>query len=195
MEKDQPGKDMTSSYLPADVRIPVSLSHLESVMAVWVIPTKAQEQLDMVTNMLAEQHNWDKLDLVKVGTMCVVRFSDDQALYRAMVIACCGSEQVTVRFVDYGNCEKKFVSQLFKITPALQRLDHCAVCVRPSWTIEDTLVEREKVEVELGREEFLVELDKQRSASFYRGDDLISFGLIMPKRSPRVPLSKPIDEQ
>ena len=185
-QKDQPGRDFSSFFcLPAGVRIPANLGYLESVMVVWVIPTNLQDDLEMVTNMLAEQQNWDKLDYVEVGTMCVARFSEDQVLYRAMVIACCGREQVMIRFVDYGNCEKKFVKELSKITPALQQLDRCAVCVRSSWIVEDTLVKREKVEVELEKEEFLVELDKHGGASFYRGDFLTFGNVAMQERSQR----------
>ena len=38
--------------------------------------------------------------------------SEDQMLYRAMVITVLGARKVVVRFVDFGNHEEKFVSEL-----------------------------------------------------------------------------------
>ena len=161
------------SGLPVGVRTHANLGHLDSVREVWVTPTKMQEKMDKVMDMLAEQQEWEKEDHAEVGTMCVTMFSEDQVLYRAMVITLLEAGKVMVRFVDFGNQEEKFVSELRKITPALNAVEHCAVSVKTSWGMVDSLVNREMVEEVLGREEFMAELDKQGFATFYRGDDVL----------------------
>ena len=120
------------SGLPVGVRTHANLGHLDSVREVWVIPTKVQEKLDKVMDMLAVPQGWEKEDHAEVGTMCVTMFSEDQVLYRAMVITLLEAGKVMVRFVDFGNQEEKFVSELRKITPALNAVEHCAVSVKTS---------------------------------------------------------------
>ena len=56
--------------------------------------------------MLVGKQEWEKEDHEEVGTLCLIMFSEDQVLYST------GAGKVVVRFVDFGNHEEKFVSEL-----------------------------------------------------------------------------------
>ena len=43
----------------------------------------------------------------------------------------------------------------------MKTTEHCTVGVKTGWTMEDSLVNREMVEEELGREEFKIKVDKK----------------------------------
>ena len=65
-------------------------------------------------------------------------------------------------------------SVLKKVPLTLATIDHCAVCVESTWRLEDSVMERVRVEEELGKEEFLVVYDKHDMATFYRGNKMLS---------------------
>lgn len=54
------------------------------------------------------------MDNVKLGDIVVVKFSEDEAWYRVYVENI-KDFNIIVRFVDYGNIDKVFKSELFKV--------------------------------------------------------------------------------
>ena len=71
-----------------------NLGHVESVDAVWIVPIDVQEKLDMVTDMLEKQKKWEKESDICVGMMCVAKYSEDDEMYRAMVMKVLGAGKV-----------------------------------------------------------------------------------------------------
>ena len=71
---------------------------------------------------------------LEVGRYCVAKYSENDAWHRAMIIEIDGEEEggggetVTVKFVDFGNCEIVSPSQVLGLSPGLGALAKQAVC-------------------------------------------------------------------
>jgi len=160
--------------LQGAVMTTANLGCIESLGVVWVVPTDVQGKIDKVTNILAEQTEWEKEIDIFVGKMCVAKYSEDQEMYRAMVMKVLGDRKVLVRFVDFGNTEETL--DLWKLPPELVYYEDCAVRVKTRFRQNDSMFWREKLEEQLGKEEFLVEIDQSDGlAHFSRGGSEIEF--------------------
>jgi len=160
--------------LQGAVMTAANLGCVESVDVVWVVPTDVDGKIDMITNMLAEQAEWVKETDIYVGKMCVVKYSEDHEMYRAMVMKVLGAGKVLVRFVDFGNSEETL--DLWKLPPELLSVEDCAVRLKSRCRQKDSMSGRNKLEEQLGKEEFLVGIDQcDGLAHFSRGGIEIEF--------------------
>ena len=47
----------------------------------------------------------ESVDMLPIGSPCIAKYAEDDAWYRAVVVAVTDSGHLQVRFVDYGNCQ------------------------------------------------------------------------------------------
>ena len=132
--------------LPQSGSVKVVLVLVNSVDVVWV--TRVEEEPKVEKMMAALQKRAPQLEDVKapkVGCVYGARFSEDDVMYRVMVVMVGSS--AAVRFVDYGNCEAKEVSQLVHLPGKMALYPAAALRVelKDNKDVEDSLEHREVV--------------------------------------------------
>lgn len=86
-------------------KVPAFVSHVEDVFYLQLISEEDKlAELSENLQTLCENMSTPQPDQVKVGLHCCAKFSEDQAWYRATV-SMVNRQEVTVRFVDFGNCD------------------------------------------------------------------------------------------
>ncbi|XP_019638854.1 PREDICTED: uncharacterized protein LOC109480923 isoform X1 [Branchiostoma belcheri] len=104
----------------------VMVSLLVSPSELWCQPVESYDGLsklmeDMGTYYNKSDDTKDHIVNPEVGQDCIARFSEDNEWYRAKVTKVTGRE-VEVRFVDYGNSEKRLVTDLRLSKPSYSKL-------------------------------------------------------------------------
>jgi hypothetical protein len=66
------------------------------------------------------------LQYAGVGQLVASKFHD--VWYRAAIVKNKNNADVRVFYVDYGDVEKKKMSEVFNLNPAFQELKHQAIC-------------------------------------------------------------------
>ena len=137
---------------------PVTVGFVEKPDTVWVSMDAPREELmDRL-----EVAKLKKIENVKVGSVAATIFSEDEALYRVSVMRVSGTE-VEVRYCDYGNVEKKGLSELFKLPEDLASEQQLAVNVRVEGVkgVADSSKNRTRVEKKLSVEGLMVKLEEE----------------------------------
>ncbi|KAI8501531.1 Tudor domain containing 15 [Branchiostoma belcheri] len=104
----------------------VMVSLLVSPSELWCQPVESYDGLsklmeDMGTYYNKSDDTKDHILNPEVGQDCIARFSEDNEWYRAKITKVTGRE-VEVRFVDYGNSEKRLVTDLRLSKPNYSKL-------------------------------------------------------------------------
>jgi len=137
---------------------PVTVGFVEKPDAVWVsLDAPREELMDRL-----EVAKLKKIENVQVGSVAATIFSEDEALYRVLVMSVSGSE-VEVRYCDYGNVEKKGMGELFKLPEDLASEQQLAVNVRVEGVkgVADSSKNRARVEKKLTVEGLMVKVEEE----------------------------------
>lgn len=105
-----------------------TVSHVDSIDTFFVMPINLSEKLEELSNTLHEQYeNCDQdIDQAVKGQNYVVKFSQDENWYRGTVTDVSG-DSISVRFIDFGNCEVTDKSALRCMNPNLAKHDAFAI--------------------------------------------------------------------
>ena len=105
----------------------VMVSHVENPFSLWLQlgVQKTLDALNTLQQMLLSPAEMQPPGTVpSLGSLCVAKFSEDDCWYRALVLEELDSQQIRVRFIDYGNSSivalsdtRPFVKELLTITP------------------------------------------------------------------------------
>jgi len=159
---------------------PVQVTHIEDAGRVWVSldadREKVMAEVDAVSGKL------DKLDgkIVKEGSLVATTFSEDGAVYRAIVKKISGKE-VEVVFCDFGNGETVDMNELMELPKVLESQNPVAVMVHIEGNegVEDNEKNRAKVDKKLMVDNLMVKLSQEEdkiSARFAVDGKKIKFG-------------------
>lgn len=105
----------------------VMVSHVENPSSLWLQlgVQKTVDALNTLQQILLSPVEVQPLStLPSLGSLCVAKFSEDDCWYRALVLEQLDSQQIRVRFIDYGNSSivalsdtRPFMKELLTITP------------------------------------------------------------------------------
>ncbi|CAH1253582.1 TDRD6 [Branchiostoma lanceolatum] len=111
------------SYSDGSV-VDVMVSLFVSPSEFWCQPVPSYNELSKLMEDMGTYYNSGEKELIsnpEVGQDCVARFSEDNDWYRAKVTQVMGNE-VEVRYVDYGNSEKRLKTDLRLSKPDYSKL-------------------------------------------------------------------------
>ena len=123
-------KDMDCISLPATGLFQVIISEVVNHLEFYV-QLVAQEVETMLSN-IAERINNASSSLQtlsatpEIGVLCCAKFSDDR-WYRAEVLETSVSEKIVVKFIDYGNVESNYRSDLASCPSELAKQPYAAI--------------------------------------------------------------------
>ncbi|XP_067679478.1 maternal protein tudor-like isoform X2 [Haliotis asinina] len=134
------------------------LSYMEEDGSFYLQLAREEESLTQLTEALQAEYTesgGERIFGLKPGMVCCAKFTEDDQWYRA-VVESVAEEQVTVRFVDYGNTDVATMERLAVLTPnnmsAHPLAYHCTLDGVESWSqclIDkfDEAVKEKKLEV------------------------------------------------
>ena len=110
----------------------------------------------------------DLLPAVKLKPKAIFgsKFSEDQELYRASVVAKQDDGKFLVQFVDFGNTEVKLQSELFNIPEDLATEVSAAICVLIESNLEDTTENRNLMQKTLSQDGLTCKVSSKGFAKF-----------------------------
>ncbi|XP_066272832.1 uncharacterized protein [Branchiostoma lanceolatum] len=111
------------SYSDGSV-VDVMVSLFVSPSEFWCQPVPSYDELSKLMEDMGTYYNSGEKELIsnpEVGQDCVARFSEDSDWYRAKITKVVGNE-VEVRYVDYGNSEKRLKTDLRLSKPDYSKL-------------------------------------------------------------------------
>ncbi|XP_035667114.1 uncharacterized protein LOC118409857 isoform X3 [Branchiostoma floridae] len=104
--------------------VDVMVSLFVSPSEFWCQPVQSYDDLSKLMEDMGTYYNSGEKDFIsnpEVGQGCVARFSEDNEWYRAKITKVMGNE-VEVRYVDYGNSEKRLHTDLRMSKPNYSKL-------------------------------------------------------------------------
>ncbi|XP_078612166.1 uncharacterized protein LOC144882311 isoform X2 [Branchiostoma floridae x Branchiostoma japonicum] len=104
--------------------VDVMVSLFVSPSEFWCQPVQSYDDLSKLMEDMGTYYNSGEKDFIsnpEVGQGCVARFSEDDEWYRAKITKVMGNE-VEVRYVDYGNSEKRLHTDLRMSKPNYSKL-------------------------------------------------------------------------
>lgn len=156
---------------------PVTVGYVEKPDTVWI-------SLDSSTELIMERmdkvQSFEKMDKISVGNICAAIFSEDGAYYRVKVLNVNDDNSADVRFCDFGNVDKKLLSELYKLPSGLQVHPELAFPVKVYGVnnVTNSSKNRARVERKLSIEELMVKLEclgKDITGQFYVDNNIIMF--------------------
>ena len=146
----------------------VVVVHVESVEKVWLVEKQKMPALEELMMSLAGTDPQPQQNL-SPGSLCCVRFSEDDELYRVR-LGDCSDSLVTVHYVDYGNTEEVEADRVLELAEELKELEPAARAVKVKFSslALDTEKSRAKLEKVLtGQSKLSVSTDQTGEATFW----------------------------
>ena len=150
--------DLPSMKLLAKVEISGAVVNVSPLGTVWFTPTWIQGSLDSLSNKIDESSaHLEPVNPEDVCTnlLCIARNGSDGYLYRAKIVEQLENSVCTVKYIDYGDCEKILISNIFYLPVGLKLMAPAAaeiVLASPpsplsdcQVKLEETLLERDLV--------------------------------------------------
>ena len=143
---------------------PITIGLVERPDRVWICENDPCDKLMDLLYSAAENLVRMEPSRVKVGVLGATTFSEDGALYRAEVLEIIKSDEVLVRFIDYGNCETVKIDSLMSLPVKLEEAVKLAVPVSVKGidpnTVGNSEKNRAKVMKKLQKEAVMVKLSE-----------------------------------
>merc|ERR1719318_1227167 len=150
---------------------PVIVTMVEDVNTVWVTKSSSLPMLEMMMDQLANmEEELVKLTEVHKDDIVVVRFSEDDGLYRGRVISTTDTG-IAVVFMDYGMKEEVPTTKVWRIPEQFGEHEAMALKVRVEHVevFEDIVENRETMDRELDKEGIMMRFNLNNEASFWIG--------------------------
>lgn len=121
-------KKLSIATLSTDSRQAVKFLMADDESMVWLQPVITENELTTLMNSIAENPPVQPMPVAEVSTgkLCLCRFTEDDEWYRAEVTEC-KHDQVTVKYVDYGNTETVAVVRVSPISESYLQLPAQAI--------------------------------------------------------------------
>lgn len=121
--------DTDQSAAPLDESRKCTVIHVSSPTDFYIQFNDDGPQVEKITECLTNANNFEALDNIQVGVICVAQFPDDEAFYRAKILSVHNNKDCEVIYIDFGNTA--VTNQLRKIPKELITIDpagkHCAL--------------------------------------------------------------------
>ena len=146
----------------------VVVVHVESVQKVWLVEKTKMAALEELMVSLGGTDPGPQENL-SPGSLCCVRFSEDEELYRVRLVDC-SDNMATVHYIDYGNTEEVETDRVLELAEELKELEPAArpVSVKFSSLALDSEKSRAKLEKVLsGQAKLSVSTDQAGEATFW----------------------------
>lgn len=102
------------------------ITHVNSLTDFYIRFNSKEEEMNLITEKIAEADSFEDLELKEIGAKCAAKFLDDDLWYRAEIVKNLG-ESYEVKFIDYGNISEVF--ELKKLNEELSQYEPLAVNV------------------------------------------------------------------
>ncbi|XP_055915745.1 maternal protein tudor [Eupeodes corollae] len=117
-----------SEAAPLDECRKCTVIHVTSPNDFYIQFTDDGPQVEKITESLMDAHNFEPLEDIHVGAICIAQFPDDEAYYRAKILSI-HDKDCEVIYLDFGNTA--VTDQLRKIPDEMRNIEpagkHCAL--------------------------------------------------------------------
>jgi len=171
IKKDSPPKlfrVVPPSPLEENTKHQVYFGYLESTRKVWICRESDEGRVANIMDRLAALKDQDLIPAVKLKPKAVFgsKFSEDQELYRASILAKQDDGKFLVQYIDFGNTEEKQQSELFNIPEDIATEVSAAISVLIESNLEDTEENRKLMEDALSQDSLTCEVSSNGFAKF-----------------------------
>ena len=137
--------------LPVDGMQPVVVVLVESVARLWVQKEDEAKVGQMTADLASMAARLVPVRRPTAGCVYGATFSDDNVMYRALVLSKEADGSVMVRYIDFGNVEMKDPSELVHLPEKMARFPVAAhrVTLEENTAVKDSQDNRDEVEMTL----------------------------------------------